>query len=559
MIQHLRWQVLIALVGVLLLLTMLGQLATTLDTVLLPESGGTYTEGLIGRPTNLNPLFVQSRADQDIAALLFNSLARADATGVLQPELATRWVSSEEGQRYTFYLRRDVLWHDGAPFTAEDVAFTIGVIQDPAYARDPAASELWREVTVEIVDAHTIRFILPDDLAPFAPFLSSTTFPILPQHLLGALPVESLPTAPFSQQPIGTGPWRLASVQPEEVVLEPHPTYFGPDPLLDRLVFHFYDDASSALQAYRQGEVLGMAQVRPEDLGSVVTDPSLNLQAAPLSGYTALFFNLRLPLFQSQPLREALLRALDRPALVQQVLNGQAIVADTFLLPTHWAYNPELPRYSFTPDEASLLLEQEGWDDNDGDGVLDKEVAPLRFTLLVDEGNPQLVQMALAVVSQWRAVGIEVEALIVPSNEVAEALASREFDSVLLTTPLSGLPADPDFYPLWHSSQAEGDGKNYTSFRSEAADQLLVEARHTLDPEVRRTLYQEFQALLAVQLPALPLYHPIYNYGLSTEVRNVQLAPLTRPADRFQSLGQWSLRSKRLLIERGAATPTPAR
>ncbi|MBA3530998.1 MAG: peptide ABC transporter substrate-binding protein, partial [Ardenticatenales bacterium] len=171
-IQHIRWQALIALSGILLLLTMLGYLSNTVQTVMLPEQGGSYVEGISSHPGNLNPLYLQTRADHDLAGLLFHRLTRATESGMIEAELATSWDISDNRGRYTFHLREDVLWHDGAPFTAADVAFTIRVIQDPAYEGDPAAADLWRNVEVEVVNPHTIRFTLPTSLIPFAPFLS---------------------------------------------------------------------------------------------------------------------------------------------------------------------------------------------------------------------------------------------------------------------------------------------------------------------------------------------------------------------------------------------------
>ncbi|MGH2544760.1 MAG: ABC transporter substrate-binding protein, partial [Ardenticatenaceae bacterium] len=372
--------------GIVLLLTLLSHLSATLETVLVPDTGGRYVEGMVRPPGNLNPLYLQTSSDQDIAALLFNGLTRTDESGILQPDLATEWEVSENGEHYTFHLRDDILWHDGSPFTAEDVAFTIRVMQDPAYTHDPTASELWRSVVVGVEEPHTIRFTLSDGLIPFAPFLSFTTFGVLPAHLLEAVPVGSLADHAFSLHPVGTGRWRVARVEPTQLVLEPHPAYASAAPILDELVFRFYDDAPAALQGYREGEVMGVVRVRSEDLANVLADPTLNLNATTIAGYTALFLNLERPVFEERALREALMRGLDRPKLIEEVLYGQAVVADGFLMPIHWAYNPQVPHYEHEPEEARNLLEEAGWTDSDGDGIREKDGAPLRFTLMASEG-----------------------------------------------------------------------------------------------------------------------------------------------------------------------------
>ncbi|MBA3530601.1 MAG: peptide ABC transporter substrate-binding protein, partial [Ardenticatenales bacterium] len=385
-----------------------------------------------------------------------------------------------------------------------------------------------------------------------------TTLPILPAHLLAEVPVEMLPEHSFTRFPIGTGPWRIASVDGEEIVLEPHPEYFGETPMLDRIIFRFYEDAATTLQAYRRGEIMGIAQVRPEDVTPVLGDTSLNLYTTQVSGYTAIFFNLKRPMLQERTVRQALLLGLDRQKLIDEVLARQGIVADSFLMQTHWAFDPQLPRYAYEPEEAADMLEEAGWTDSDGDGIRDKDGQPLAFTLISDESTPRLVALTEAIARQWASLGVQVEAKPVTPNSLRERLRQREFDLVMLTTPTSGLPADPDFYPLWHSSQTGEEGQNLTSFASEGADLLLVEARRNTDPTVRRELYRQFQTLLAEEVPAFPIYYPIYNYAISTLVKEVQLAPMTNTADRFRSLPQWYIKSRRVLIEQGQSTPTLA-
>ena len=210
-IRHIRWQLLIAIVGIGLLLFMLSVISSSLEMILVPEPGGTYIEGISTRPDTLNPLYLQSanQAEHDLAALLFNGMTRHNEKGELLPDLATAWDISSDYRTYTFFLRDDVFWHDNTPFTAQDIAFTVGIIQDPNFTGTVPAVELWRTVKIEVVDPYTIRFTLPVEVAPFAPFLSFTTFGILPEHLLANIPVKDLPTIPFSRAPIGTGPWRI--------------------------------------------------------------------------------------------------------------------------------------------------------------------------------------------------------------------------------------------------------------------------------------------------------------------------------------------------------------
>ncbi|MBC7242760.1 MAG: peptide ABC transporter substrate-binding protein, partial [Anaerolineae bacterium] len=199
-------------------------LVTALALVLLPQSplarveeAGRYTEGLAGAPQHLNPLLAQyNSVDRDICALLFEGLTAFDEAGRVVPRLAERWAIAPDGLTYTFVLRKGVYWHDGAPFTADDVVFTAGVMADPGFqALDPSGLfDLWSSVKVEKLDDYTVRFTLSE---PFAPFLDYSTIGILPAHLLKQMPVPDLPKAAFNSQPVGTGPFMTDSVSAKEV------------------------------------------------------------------------------------------------------------------------------------------------------------------------------------------------------------------------------------------------------------------------------------------------------------------------------------------------------
>ena len=228
-------------------------------------------------------------------------------------------------------------------------------------------------------------------------------------------------------------------------------------------------------------------------------------------------------------------------------------------MPTHWAHDPSLPKYAYEPEQAARLLKKAGWVDKDEDGVLEKNGKPFEFSILTIESDQQLVKSVEEIARQWDELGIKANPQIVSNApELRRLLEEREFDLFVLATPLTGLPSDPDFYPLWHSSQlAEEGGQNYTSFVNEEADLLLTEGRLTLDQEKRRVIYSNFQNILARELPALPLYHPIYNYVVSDIVKNVRVGQLSEPSDRFLSLPEWYIKIQRIMLEKGDPTPTP--
>ncbi len=193
------------------------------------DPAAVYREGVLGHPASITPLTARTQADRDIVALVFRGLVRLGPDGTLLPDLASSWTVDGARKHYTFTIRADAVWQDGQPVTATDVAFTVGRLNDPAYAGPLAGS--WSEVTAVVVDRLTVRL----DLAtPLGGFLQAATLPLLPEHLLGRLPVARLADSSFSRQPVGNGPYRLVSLDDAHAVLDAVPAVvsssFRPSP-----------------------------------------------------------------------------------------------------------------------------------------------------------------------------------------------------------------------------------------------------------------------------------------------------------------------------------------
>lgn len=541
-----RWQLIIALLGTVLIAAVLGYVAFSLTTEVVPEQGGTLIEGVIGNPQAINPILCQyNQLDCDLSALIFRGLTHLNDHGEVVPDLAERWEASDDGLTYTFHLRQGIQWHDGAPFTARDVAFTIKAIQDPAYQGVPYLARFWKEVSVLADDDYTVRFILAE---PLAPFLNYTTLGLLPRHLLASVPPAAFPNAEFNTQPVGTGPFQVEEVSAQWIRLIPNPGFPGPRPHLQRLEFRFYPDPQSLLEAYKRGEILAISRVVPQLIPAASTLTTLNLYSARLSGYGLIYLNLNdpenLPFFGQREVRQALLHALDRQRLVDEVLNGQGIVAESPIMPDTWAYWDAHPDYPYSPERAAELLDAAGWIDRDGDGIRDKDGRRLEFRLVTND-DPLRQRLAEGAAAQWRKVGVAVVPETVGfARLVGEYLAPRRFEAVLAGLEFSG---DPDPYPLWHSSQGTGLGQNYAGFALREADEVLEAARMTTDVHERIHLYRRFQEIFAEEVPALLLYYPVYTYGVDEKVRGVQVPPLNAPADRFATVADWYVETKRVL------------
>lgn len=539
-----RWQVVIAVVAMLLIMVMAAYTAYNTTTVLVPDYGGVYTEGIAGNPRHINPLLsAHNDVDRDLAALVFNGLTTAHEDGHILPDLADKWEISKDDLSYTFYLRRDVRWHDGTPFTADDVVFTIDLLRSPGFPGRADLAELWRTVTVERLDAHTVRFTLSE---PFAPFLHYTTIGLLPAHILQDVSAKQLPNHSFNLDPIGTGPFVVDEVTSQHAVLLPNMDYYDTRPLLERVEFIFYPDYPSVIAAYRRGEIRGISRVPPEYLHEVQAEGDLQFFSAHLSGYALVFLNLEQPIFQEPEVRQALLWALDRQKIIDQILEGRAIVAHGPVPPFSWAYEASAAQYTYNPSQARALLQQAGWQDKDGDGVREKGDLKLQFALLTNEDATR-IKVINELTRQWAEVGVRaVPQTAGVAGMVRDFLVPRQYDAIFYDW--ERLPTDPDPYPQWHSTQNMGAGQNFVAYSVEQADLIMEEARRTTDQGRRGALYRDLQRILAEDVPVLPLYHPVYTYAIDEGVRDAQIGPMWDTPDRFRTITEWYSASRRVML-----------
>jgi peptide/nickel transport system substrate-binding protein len=563
--KYIRWQALLTLLGIVLVGAVLFYVSwgrqpvvphlspTPSGSTVVQARGGAYVEGVAGYPQFINPLFSElNDLDRDLCALIFEGLTAVSERNEIVPLLAHRWEVSEDGLVYTFYLRESVRWQDGEPFTADDVVFTLSVLQSPDFPGLPYLSELWRSVDVEKLDRYTVQFTLH---APYAPFLDYTTIGLLPAHLLEDVPVAELDQHAFNYEPVGTGLFQVEELTQEHVVLSANRYHrLWEQTRLDRLEMRFYPTYGDILAAYEAGEVMGVSRLQTEDVERVRSNPDMQMFSARLSGYSLVFLNMRspdAPFFQDRRVRQALLYALDRQALIDRVLAGYGLVIHSPILPQSWAYDPEVKQYAYDPRQAKALLERAGWEYSEsaeailGDvgrpeaRVRMKKGVPLEFSLLTND-VPDRVALAYAIADQWESVGVHVHVRAVSAAELTQRyLGPRAFDAVL--SQWHALPPDPDPYPVWHSTQAEGGGQNYGGFDHRDADEAIEVARQLTDRDKRAELYRQFQEIFSEEVPAILLYQSVYTFCVDKQVRSVQIAPMPDASGRFRNISEWEV------------------
>ncbi len=561
MTRYIRWQFLLILFGVVLVAFLLTYLAVNYTTILRPSHGGTYVEGLVGQPQVLNPLLCGfKRPDEELCSLIFSGLTRFNARGEVEPDLASDWQIADDALSYTFHLRSNAYWHDGTPVTADDVILTVRLLQDPDFPGPPElGSGVWQRVEIEKVDSSTVRFVLPE---PYAPFLDHTTVGILPSHKIAGLPAADLAHADFNLTPVGSGPFQLEEINGDggnitSIILSSFPRYFRARSYLDRIQFRFYATERDALEAYAAGKVHGVSRVRASDISRLGGLSDLELYSTHVAEVGMVFLNLDsedVPFFQEQDVRRALMLGLDRKLLISGALEGQGLIADGPIIPGTWAYSAETPRYSCDLELAAELLEGAGWRRATETAVRTNAGDELAFTLL-SANDPRRKAVAAMLAEQWSDLGIEVTVETVSASAVREALEAREYAAALVHL---NLPGDPDPYLFWHETQIEG-GQNYAQLRHRRISEVLERARVTPNPYARVELYEEFQRLFAEELPALPLYVPIYTYGVDRSINDVQIGPLMHPSDRFRTVLNWWIVYRRVLVSEGEVGPVNAR
>ena len=530
---------LVLILGVVAL-TLFWSLASKKDAVVEPEFGGVYVEGITGSPARINPLFAEENtADQTLSSLVFAGLTRLDEHGSPFPDLAETWNLSPDGLTYTFMLRPGLHWHDGVPVTADDVVFTYDLLQSPDLPIPPRLAGLLSEASISAPDAQTVVIALKE---PYSPLPAYLTLGILPQHSLDGLSMSQIYDSFFNQQPIGAGPYRLVRLTPSEAELAADPAYHLDQPFIQRVELRFYPNDSALHDALNRREVKaalfasGIGEASQLDLGA---DRDLRFTRLDTGEITYVYLNLKRPMFQDRRVRQALLYALDRDALIFDALDGQGVRADSPIPPASWAYSPSLTRYGTDPKQAALLLDDAGWL-RDSDGVRRKAGVALAFTLITNT-DPVRVALAQEIADAWNQIGLQVTVSSVGVSElVRKRLEPGDYDASIWARVPS---ADPDPYEQWSSSQTASKGANLTNFSDSRVDAILEEAR-TATQSRRKELYFEFQELFAQEVPAIPLYVSTASYIQESDLQGVRIARLTEPGDRFWQVQEWYLRTR---------------
>ncbi len=466
-----------------------------------------------------------------VAEALYDSLLHVDpADGSLKAGLAESWQVADDARTFTFHLRSGVRWHDGQPLTAQDVVFTVKTLSDPNLRLTPAA-DFGPLVDVVAVDDHTVQVRLKD---PYCPSLTNIgTLKILPAHVLANKDLTSLSAEQF----IGSGPLVLKAWTADAITFATNATYWNGAPPIADWTYRIFATAAEA-QAALDGEQADLVALDAAQAAGFSPPPDLKVNTRASNQYYSMAINGEREIFADARVRQALALALNRPGLAADLFGKDAQVLQTSVLPDFWASPGDPAPPAYDPARARQLLGEAGWQDSDGDGVLDKEGKPLRVTLWAVADDPIDEPLAFAVRQMLAQVGVQALLQLDDRDGMLTRLFLHEYDLALAPW---NIPLDPDQHWYWQSNENKpGDGLNFVSYSNSQVDDLLQRGNSTpgCDPNARRAIYAQAYSTIANDVPQVFLFAPpAYVYA---RARIIGLAPSSFAGD-YWNLNSWQV------------------
>ncbi len=489
------------------------------------DFGDLFVEASIGDASSLIPFLSGDSASSDIQGYVYSSLLTVDKNMNQIPDLAESYEISDDGLTITFHLREGLKWHDGAPFTSDDLLFQYQMMIDPDV---PSA---YKEPFMQIAEAKAPdanTFVVRYD-EPYAPALSRIGgMTGLPRHVLKEVKPADLAKHPLSRKPVGTGPYKLDNWEPQaRVVLSANPDYMVKgEPHIARIQYRVIPDPATQFLELKTGNI-DMMGLDPIQFTRQTDGPEWEERFKKYrylgNGYTYIGYNLARPLFQDARVRRAITHAIDKNELVDGVLMGLGRPATGPMKPGTWAYSDNVRRYPFDPAKAKALLAEAGWADTDGDGIVDRGGKPFGFTLVTNQGNAPRKKTAEIVQRRLKEIGMKVEIRIVEwSSFIKNFIDARDFDAIILGWSL-GL--DPDGYDIWHSSKTGPKEFNFVGYANKEVDALLEKGRRAFDKAERAKVYGRIQEILADEQPYTFLYYPEATPIVSSRIEGIDPGP----------------------------------
>ena len=536
-VVHLRNLILITTILSFIIFVMFVQRFTVLKTFYekkSPESGGTYTEGVVGQIERINPLFIQNEAEDSANRLIFSGLTRVMPNSKIEPDLAEKWTTQDNNKVYIFTLRKNLKWHDGEPVTTDDVIFTINLIQNPD-TRTPQ-SVVWDKVGVEKINNQKIKITLPN---VYSDFLKVASQPILPEHLLKETNPSNIKIAEFNLKPVGSGPYKFVRFDQtgnETVLVLAANKYFLPhQPYIKNVRLRLYDSFSNLYNGVLRKQVNCISQIPYDKTEDVAKLGSIKIQSFYMPRYKVLMYNLRNSLLAQKELRQAITQAINRKEIIKTGLGGKAMPVYAPILPGEQGYNAALNLNLFNVKKANEDLNKLGWI-RGKDGYRSKSGIALDFRFVVS-GDIESQRAGDMVKKQLESIGVKVD--YTKSEEdlfQSDYIRPRNFDLILVG---QNVGEGSDLYSFWHSSQINDPGLNLSGLKDRKIDKLIELGRKSSDLKYRSDKYKEAEAAIMDATPAVYLYNPLYSIAVTTNIKNFYQGHFASPVDHLNNVADW--------------------
>ena len=609
------------------------------NTKAVPAYGGTYTEGIVGQPRFINPVYRETNdVDRTLIGLIYSGLMTYDKDGKIVNDLAESYTVSDDGKTYSFQLKDNIFWQDGKPITADDIIFTIKTIQISDYKSPLRAN--WLGVEVEKTSDKSLSFILK---TPYNSFLENCAVKIIPSHIWKNVLAENFALSSYNLQPIGSGPYSFSSIEQSDasfiksVNLESNHKYYGKLPYISNISLQFFANKNDLIKAANAKTIDGFSSLEEKEFKQGwFANEKFSVYSLSLPRYFAVFFNTnKTKILSDGNIRQALNYSIDKQEIINQMSSSaksKISLVDSPILPDFFGFETAKNPYTFDIEQAKKLLDKSGYKDtgsgqrakpNDkkpafqfknylAAGNKSKDVTelqgclarlsdnfknlmqdetsgtygkgtenavtefqkkylpdtsptgevgkatrqklnelcivpqdnslPLKFTLATIN-QPQLVEIANSLKNYWQKAGVAVNVKAVEISELKSIIKTRDYDAILYGEVLG---SEPDLYPFWHSSQVNDPGLNLSGYQNKDADQLLKEARETLDIAVKRENYEKLQNIIIKDAPALFLYNPDYIYWVSQKINGINTTKIADPAKRFSNISEWFIKTKKI-------------
>lgn len=491
--------------------------------------GGTYTEATLGDVKSLNPLFATTSSEETLSKLLFARITTVDYSGHIGNQLARSITASEDGRTWTVHLRDGLKWSDGQPITADDVIFTIDLIQSKDV--NTIYKSNFEKVKVSTDESGAIVFQLA---APYADFTSALEVPIVPKHILQDANRKNLIENSFSNAPVTSGAFSYNATQAgkngksDVYYLTANPDYYLGRPMLDSFAVHTYGTKQDLIDAVNAGEVTATMELSGAD-SEYVWSSNFIKRNSTLDMGAFIFFNTTRGAVASRDMRASIRSGIDiakiREAAPDTVKLDYPLLESQIKLSKY----PEIPGYDFAASQARIAeLLREG-----GENAKYLDIAT------VDSGY--LPAVANALKEELERLGFQPSVTTYAEGQdfVSNVIAKRSYDILVYSVELG---TEPDLLPYYYSTQASPSGLNLSNYRNALVDDLLLAARETMDINLRRAKYETFLNYFVSDVPAIGLYQPNMTYYYNKNVRTYgESVRLATDIDRFTDITDWAV------------------